>query len=113
MIPWHIDSHLLLTPLCVVRVVQLHWDGLAMHKGPPEVLSCTRWLGRAVRVQAEVDTESIGTVLCRKAESLDAVAIIVSCEARSRLQEFFLGSITNFCTCAPCPFLCTQMYVSV
>ena len=49
-------------------------------------------------VQAEVDTESIGTVLCRKAESLDVAAIIVSCEARSRLQEFFLGSITNFCT---------------
>lgn len=52
-------------------------------------------------IQAEVDTESIGTVLCRKAESLDAAAIIVSCEARSKLQEFFLGSITNFCTCAP------------
>ncbi|CAK0784164.1 hypothetical protein CVIRNUC_007367 [Coccomyxa viridis] len=49
-------------------------------------------------VKAEVDTESIGTVLCRKAESLDAAAIVVSCEARSRLQEFFLGSITNFCT---------------
>lgn len=54
--------------------------------------------GRHVRMQAEVDTESIGTVLCRKAESLDAAAIIVSCEPRSRLQEFFLGSITNFCT---------------
>ena len=52
----------------------------------------------SVCMQAEVDTESIGTVLCRKAESLDAAAIVVSCEARSRLQEFFLGSITNFCT---------------
>ena len=49
-------------------------------------------------MQAEVDTESIGTVLCRKAESLNVAAIIVSCEPRSRLQEFFLGSITNFCT---------------
>ena len=60
-------------------------------------------------MQAEVDTESIGTVLCRKAESLHAAAIIVSCEARSRLQEFFLGSITNFCTCAACPASHTPM----
>ena len=62
-------------------------------------------------MQAEVDTESIGTVLCRKAESLDAAAIIVSCEARSRLQEFFLGSITNFCTYAACSAPHTSMHL--
>ncbi len=67
--------------------------------GQPEgVPRHPRSISHAMYVQAEVDTESIGTVLCRKAESLDVAAIIVSCEARSRLQEFFLGSITNFCT---------------
>jgi nucleotide-binding universal stress UspA family protein len=45
-----------------------------------------------------VDTESIGNVLCKKAEDLDVAAMILSMHSKSRLQEFFLGSITNFCT---------------
>ena len=48
-------------------------------------------------MQSEVDTESIGNVVCKKAEDLDVAAIIVSLHSKSRLQEFFLGSITNYC----------------
>jgi hypothetical protein len=48
-----------------------------------------------------VDTESIGNVLCKKADELNAAAIIVSLHSKSRLQEFVLGSITSFCTCGP------------
>lgn len=49
-------------------------------------------------MQSEVDTQSIGAVLCKKAEDISAAAIVVSLHAKSRLQEFFLGSITHYCT---------------
>ncbi|BDA44876.1 hypothetical protein COCOBI_06-3540 [Coccomyxa sp. Obi] len=48
-------------------------------------------------VKSDVDTESIGNVVCKKAEDLDVAAIIVSLHSKSRLQEFFLGSVTNYC----------------
>ncbi len=50
-----------------------------------------------VILQSEVDTESIGNVVCKKAENLDVAAIVVSLHSKSKLQEFFLGSISNYC----------------
>jgi nucleotide-binding universal stress UspA family protein len=48
--------------------------------------------------QSEVDTESVGHVLCKKAEELDAAAIVMACHSKGRVAEFFLGSVTQYVT---------------
>jgi len=54
-----------------------------------------------LRAQGEVDTDSIGNVICRKAREVDAAAVVMASHTRSKLTEFFLGSVTNYCTRAP------------
>eukprot|EP00884_Botryococcus_braunii_P002094 jgi/Botrbrau1/11886/Bobra.126_2s0019.1 len=49
-------------------------------------------------VRADVDTDSIGNVVCRKVDELKATALIMASHSKTKLQEFFLGSVTNFCT---------------
>lgn len=51
-----------------------------------------------IAIQSEVDTESVGHVLCKKADELDAVAIVMASHNKGRMAEFFLGSVTNYCT---------------
>ena len=48
-------------------------------------------------VKAEVDADSIGSVVCRKASDLNAAALVMASHTKSKLQEFFLGSVTNYC----------------
>lgn len=52
----------------------------------------------AAAPQSEVDTESVGHVLCKKADELEAVAIVMASHNKGRMAEFFLGSVTNYCT---------------
>ena len=47
-----------------------------------------------------MDTDSIGNVICRKADEVDAAAVVMASHTRSKLTEFVLGSVTNYCTCA-------------
>ncbi|EFN53769.1 hypothetical protein CHLNCDRAFT_136401 [Chlorella variabilis] len=47
-------------------------------------------------VKYEIDTDSIGNVICKKAEELEAVVTVLARHSKSRLQEFFLGSVTNY-----------------
>lgn len=49
-------------------------------------------------LQSEVDTESIGHVLCKKAHELKACAVVMASHSRTSLQQFFLGSVTDFLT---------------
>ena len=49
-------------------------------------------------LQSEVDTDSIGNVLCKKAQDLHAAAMVMASHSRSTLQHFFLGSVTDYCT---------------
>jgi nucleotide-binding universal stress UspA family protein len=49
-------------------------------------------------IKSEVDTESVGHVLCKKADELEAVAIVMASHNKGRMAEFFLGSVTNYCT---------------
>lgn len=49
-------------------------------------------------LQSDASSDSIGSVLCRTADQLGAIAIVMARRSRSKLQEFFLGSITSFCT---------------
>lgn len=48
-------------------------------------------------IKSDVDTESIGNVVCRKAEDIGARALIISSRSVSRLKRFFLGSVTSHC----------------
>ncbi|KAI7843165.1 hypothetical protein COHA_003149 [Chlorella ohadii] len=48
-------------------------------------------------VKYEIDTDSIGNVVCKKAEELEAAVTVLARHSKSKLQEFFLGSVSNFC----------------
>lgn len=48
-------------------------------------------------VKSEVDTDSVGHVLCKKAEELDAVCLVLASHSKGKIAEFFLGSVTQFC----------------
>lgn len=49
-------------------------------------------------MQADVDTDSVGFAVCQRAENLNAIAVVMAGRNRSRTGDFFLGSVTNFCT---------------
>eukprot|EP00879_Flechtneria_rotunda_P003575 GHRR01003809.1.p1 GENE.GHRR01003809.1~~GHRR01003809.1.p1 ORF type:complete len:175 (+),score=39.74 GHRR01003809.1:47-526(+) len=48
-------------------------------------------------IKSEVDTESVGHVLCKKAEELDAAAICMASHNKGRMAQFFLGSVSQYC----------------
>lgn len=48
-------------------------------------------------VKSEVDTDSVGHVLCKKAEELDVFCVVMASHNKGKLAEFFLGSVTQFC----------------
>lgn len=54
-------------------------------------------ISRAI-MQSEVDTESVGHILVKKADQLKAVALVLSSQNKSKVAEFFLGSVTAYCT---------------
>lgn len=49
-------------------------------------------------IKYETDADSIGELLCRKAEELDAAVMVLSQHDKTRVQQIFLGSVSNYCT---------------
>ena len=86
----------------------------SLHQSFPSTsLTTSAWMSRPFRVlvsalcrksQSEVDTDSIGNVLCKKAQDLKAVAIVMASHSKSSLQQFFLGRCAQSCpqwSCVP------------
>jgi nucleotide-binding universal stress UspA family protein len=48
-------------------------------------------------IKFETDSDSIGTALCKKAEELNAAVIVVARHNKSKMQQFFLGSVSSYC----------------
>ncbi|KAL3132973.1 hypothetical protein ABBQ38_006883 [Trebouxia sp. C0009 RCD-2024] len=48
-------------------------------------------------VKSDVDTDSIGNVVCQRAEALAVVAVVISGHSKSEVGDFLMGSVTNFC----------------
>ena len=44
----------------------------------------------------EMNNTSIGEVVCEKASILDADVIVMASHRKGRIQEFFVGSVTNY-----------------
>lgn len=44
------------------------------------------------------DNDSIGSVVCKRADQLNAAAIIIAKHNRGAIQEFFVGSVTSYLT---------------
>ncbi|GBG00089.1 hypothetical protein Rsub_12910 [Raphidocelis subcapitata] len=49
-------------------------------------------------VKSEVDTESVGHILVKKAQQLDAIALVISAHGGGKLKQVFLGSVTKYVT---------------
>ncbi|KAK9805202.1 hypothetical protein WJX72_005879 [[Myrmecia] bisecta] len=44
------------------------------------------------------DCDSVGAVICQRAEKLNAAGVVMAKHNRGRISEFFLGSVTKYCT---------------
>lgn len=72
----------------IARRFLVHVDQMAAAASPPPVVHIIKF---------ETDSKSIGTVLCQKAEELNAAVLVVARHDKSKLQQFFLGSVSSFC----------------
>lgn len=53
---------------------------------------------KATIVHFLADNDSIGEAICKQAQNLNAAAVIMSKHQRGMLSDFFLGSVTKYCT---------------
>ncbi|KAG1670774.1 hypothetical protein FOA52_014002 [Chlamydomonas sp. UWO 241] len=44
------------------------------------------------------DADSIGSVICKRADELNAVMTVMAKHTKGHLQEFFVGSVATYCT---------------
>lgn len=49
-------------------------------------------------VRFGTDTDSIGSITCKRAEQLNATALVMAKHNKGQIKEFFLGSVTSYCT---------------
>ncbi|KAG2438368.1 hypothetical protein HYH02_010823 [Chlamydomonas schloesseri] len=49
-------------------------------------------------VRFATDNESIGAVICKRAEQLQAAAVVMAKHNKGAIKEFFVGSVCNYCT---------------
>lgn len=45
----------------------------------------------------EMNNTSIGEIVCEKAKIIDVDLVVMASHRKGRLQEFFVGSVTNYC----------------
>ena len=61
------------------------------------------WPGGQVPYQVELvkfstDNDSIGAIVCKRAEQLQAAAVVMAKHNKGAIKEFFVGSVCNYCT---------------
>ncbi|GAX73912.1 hypothetical protein CEUSTIGMA_g1362.t1 [Chlamydomonas eustigma] len=49
-------------------------------------------------VKFAVDSDSVGSLVCKRAEQLNAAAVVLAKHNKGSIKEFFVGSVTNYCT---------------
>lgn len=49
-------------------------------------------------VHFAIDCDSIGEMVCARAQALGAAGIVLSKHNKGKIAELFLGSVTNYCT---------------
>ncbi|KAI7840666.1 hypothetical protein COHA_005588 [Chlorella ohadii] len=63
----------------------------------------TKLASRNIAYKVEIvhfltDNDSIGEAVCKRAEALNAAAVVMAKHQRGAIAEFFLGSVTKYCT---------------
>lgn len=63
----------------------------------------TKLASRNIAYKVEIvhfltDNDSIGEAICKRGEALGAAAVIMAKHQRGAIAEFFLGSVTKYCT---------------
>ena len=48
-------------------------------------------------VKFATDNDSIGSIICKRAEQINAVAVVLAKHNKGKIAEFFVGSVTNYC----------------
>ena len=48
-------------------------------------------------VAYETDNSSVGEIICERAVDADVAAVIMASHSKSRVREFFIGSVANYC----------------
>ena len=45
----------------------------------------------------ETDNSSVGEIICERAVDEDVAVVIMASHSKSRVREFFIGSVANYC----------------
>lgn len=65
--------------------------------GPTAVGLCAQVPYHVCIVRGETDTESVGQLICQKADELHASLVAMSAHNKGRLVRFIVGSTTRYC----------------
>lgn len=49
-------------------------------------------------VKFSTDNDSIGAIVCKRAEQLQAAAVVMAKHNKGAIKEFLVGSVCNYCT---------------
>lgn len=74
---------------CTQDFIRTRYLTLLPETNPPPVIHI---------VKAETDTDSIGHILCKRADELNVDLVALAPHTKSKLQQFFLGSVANYGT---------------
>lgn len=61
-------------------------------------LMAFKWPSFVLLLQSEVDTQSVGHIICEKAADLSAAFVLMGNHNKGPLTEFFIGSVTQYVT---------------
>lgn len=55
-------------------------------------------------VKFACDNDSIGSIICKRADQLNAAAVMLAKHDKGAIAEFFVGSVTTYCewSCVCC-----------
>jgi len=60
-------------------------------------------------VSFSTDNDSIGSIICKRAEQVNASAVIMAKHTKGMIKEFIVGSATNYCeSLHACSFIDTH-----
>jgi hypothetical protein len=68
------------------------------HSAPPALPPAPQIPYKLELVRFATDNDSIGAVICRRAEQLNAAAVVMAKHNKGAIREFFVGSVTVYCT---------------
>lgn len=78
------------------------WNDAPSHCAGVSCVRSTLFLTGQAPYQLEIvrfatDNDSIGSIICKRAEQLNAACVVMCKHQKGKIKEFFVGSVTSYC----------------